>query len=56
MRAAAGSFVAGEARAVVNWLEHGRPVPTPAYPRLFERGLGGAPTLLHNVETLRTWP
>ena len=52
VRAAAGGFVAGEARAVVNWLEHGRPVPTPAYPRLFERGLGGAPTLLHNVETL----
>ena len=52
VRAADRGFVAGEARAVVNWLEHGRPVPTPAYPRLFERGLGGAPTLLHNVETL----
>ena len=52
VRAAGRGFVAGEARAVVNWLEHGRPVPTPAHPRLFERGLGGAPTLLHNVETL----
>jgi len=52
VRAAAEGFVAGEARAVVNWLEYGRPVPTPAYPRIFERGLGGAPTLLHNVETL----
>ena len=52
VRAAAGGFVAGEARAVVDWLEHGRPVPAPAHPRLSERGLGGAPTLLHNVETL----
>jgi len=49
---AAGDFVAGEARAVVNWLGHREPVPVAAPPRLSERGLGGAPTLVQNVETL----
>lgn len=52
VRTAAGTFVGGEASAVVHWIEHGVPAPTGTPPRLSERGLGGAPTLVHNVETL----
>ncbi len=49
--AAADRFVAGEASAVVHWIERGIPTPT-AMPRIWERGLGGRPTLVQNVETL----
>ena len=49
---AADGFVAGEARAVVQWLERGTPVPTASPARLSERGLHGRPTLVNNVETL----
>jgi NADH:ubiquinone oxidoreductase subunit F (NADH-binding) len=49
---AAGGFVAGEASAVVHWLERGKPIPTRTPPRLSERGLHGRPTLVQNVETL----
>ena len=49
---AAGRFVAGEASALVNWVEHGIPVPTRVPPRISEHGLGGHPTLVQNVETL----
>ena len=49
---AADRFVAGEASAVVHWIGRGVPAPTPAPPHLFERGLGGKPTLVQNVETL----
>jgi NADH:ubiquinone oxidoreductase subunit F (NADH-binding) len=49
---AAGGFVAGEASAVVHWAERGIPTPTVTPPRLAECGLGGAPTLVQNVETL----
>src|ERR1022692_1340343 len=49
---AADRFVAGEASAVVHWIEDGRPTPTRKPPRLAERGLGGKPTLVQNVETL----
>jgi NADH:ubiquinone oxidoreductase subunit F (NADH-binding) len=49
---AADGFVAGEASAVVHWAERGIPTPTATPPRLAERGLGGAPTLVQNVETL----
>ena len=49
---AADRFVAGEASAVVHWIEDGLPTPTRKPPRLAERGLGGKPTLVQNVETL----
>jgi NADH:ubiquinone oxidoreductase subunit F (NADH-binding) len=49
---AADRFVAGEASAVLHWIERGVPTPTPRPPRLSERGLGGKPTLVQNVETL----
>jgi NADH:ubiquinone oxidoreductase subunit F (NADH-binding) len=49
---AADRFVAGEASAVVQWLERGRPKPTRTPPRQSERGLHGRPTLVQNVETL----
>jgi NADH:ubiquinone oxidoreductase subunit F (NADH-binding) len=49
---AADRFVGGEASAVVHWIEHGIPAPTARPPRLSERGLGAAPTLVQNVETL----
>lgn len=48
----AGRFVAGEASAVVNWLESGTPIPKARTARLAERGLHGRPTLVQNVETL----
>jgi NADH:ubiquinone oxidoreductase subunit F (NADH-binding) len=49
---AAGTFVGGEATAVANWLQHGVAKPTATPPRLANRGVGGAPTLVQNVETL----
>lgn len=49
---AADRFVAGEASAVVHWLERGIPKPKAATHRLSERGLHGRPTLVQNVETL----
>ena len=49
---AANRFVAGEASAVVHWIERGVPTPTATPPRLSTRGLGGRPTLVQNVETL----
>jgi len=49
---AADEFVAGEASAVVGWLERGVPKPRARPQRLSERGLRGRPTLVQNVETL----
>jgi len=52
VRTAAQRFVAGEASAVVHWIERGVPAPMASPPRVSERGLRGAPTLVQNVETL----
>jgi NADH:ubiquinone oxidoreductase subunit F (NADH-binding) len=49
---AADGFVAGEASAVVNWIERSRPVPIGKHPRMSARGVAGRPTLVQNVETL----
>jgi NADH:ubiquinone oxidoreductase subunit F (NADH-binding) len=45
-------FLAGQEAAVVNRLGGGPALPTFQPPRVSERGLGGAPTLVQNVETL----
>ncbi|MFF3623296.1 NADH-ubiquinone oxidoreductase-F iron-sulfur binding region domain-containing protein [Streptomyces sp. NPDC002467] len=46
------TYVAGEESAVVRRIDGGPALPTSKPPRPFERGVGGAPTLVSNVETL----
>lgn len=45
-------YVAGEESAVVSFLDGGDARPTFTPPRPYERGVGGRPTLVQNVETL----
>jgi len=45
-------FLAGEESALVSRIDGGLAMPTFKPPRSFERGVGGAPTLVQNVETL----
>jgi NADH:ubiquinone oxidoreductase subunit F (NADH-binding) len=45
-------YIAGEESALVHWLNGGEAKPTFTPPRPFERGVGGRPTLIQNVETL----
>ena len=50
--AAPPRFLAGEESALASRVGGGPAVPTFKRPRVFERGVGGAPTLVQNVETL----
>jgi NADH:ubiquinone oxidoreductase subunit F (NADH-binding) len=46
------TYVAGEETALVRAVDGGPALPTAKPPRPFESGIGGAPTLVQNVETL----
>ena len=52
LAAAPARFVAGQETALVHWLDGGPATPTTAPPRPSQRGVGGRPTLVQNVETL----
>lgn len=45
-------YVAGEASAAVHFINAGDARPTTTPPRISERGVGGRPTLVQNVESL----
>jgi NADH:ubiquinone oxidoreductase subunit F (NADH-binding) len=45
-------FVSGEETALIQFLNGGPAKPTFTPPRPFQRGVGGAPTLVQNVETM----
>jgi len=46
------NYVSSEETSIVHWLNGGQARPTAVPPRPFEKGVGGRPTLLDNVETL----
>lgn len=45
-------YLAGEERALVNLIDHGKAIPPAGASRPFEDGVGGRPTLVQNIETL----
>jgi NADH:ubiquinone oxidoreductase subunit F (NADH-binding) len=45
-------YLSGEESALVSWLNGGDARPQSVPPRPFEKGVGGKPTLVQNVETL----
>jgi len=49
---APAAYVAGEETAAVRFIDGGTALPVAKPPRVFEHGVGGAPTLVSNVETL----
>ena len=46
------TYVAGEESAAVHFVDEADARPTTTPPRVYERGIGGAPTLVQNVESL----
>ena len=50
--AAPARYVAGEESAAVHYIDTGDARPTSVPPRPYERGIGGRPTLVQNVESL----
>jgi NADH:ubiquinone oxidoreductase subunit F (NADH-binding) len=52
----APAYVAGEETAVIRAVNGGPALPTDKPPRPFEAGVGSAPTLVSNVETLANLP
>jgi NADH:ubiquinone oxidoreductase subunit F (NADH-binding) len=50
--AAPHTYIAGEESAAVHYINAGDARPTTTPPRPFERGVGGRPTLVQNVESL----
>lgn len=51
-----GGYVCGEETSMLNAIEGRRPEVRPRPPQITQRGLFGAPTLVHNVETLCAVP
>lgn len=51
LQAVPDGFIVGEERALIDALNGGPGKPTHAPPRPFEKGFGGAPTLVQNAET-----
>ncbi|HKR67390.1 MAG TPA: NADH-ubiquinone oxidoreductase-F iron-sulfur binding region domain-containing protein [Streptosporangiaceae bacterium] len=52
MHALPPHYVSSEETSIVRWLNGGDARPTAVPPRPYEKGVGGRPTLLDNVETL----
>jgi NADH:ubiquinone oxidoreductase subunit F (NADH-binding) len=51
-----GSYLCGEETALLNSIEHQRPVARVRPPYVSDRGLNGLPTLVNNVETIANVP